>query len=244
MWPQNRPPELVIFDIDGTLLATDAFWLEIGRRAVATVYAQHGVEREVPDARRFLDAIGLPLPAFWETILPPDLHYLLDEVEAEAEELEDIAFDKGRGALYPGARSLLEELARAGVHLALASNCGQRYLDSFQSAFGLGTLVAAARCQDSPGVGSKADMVADILTTIGTRDAVLVGDRDSDRQAARANGIPFILFVGGFGGEEPHAEDHVARDYGEIRRYLLGESLPPPFSPFSSFAPRRYDSER
>jgi phosphoglycolate phosphatase len=244
MWPQTRPPELVIFDIDGTLLATDAFWLEIGRRAVAAVYSRHSIGRELPDARRFLDAIGLPLPDFWEAILPADLHHLLDEVEAEAEELADAAFAEGHGALYPGARSLLEELARAGAHLALASNCGQRYLDSFQSAFGLGKLVSEARCQDSPGVSSKDDMVADILTTVGTRDAVLVGDRGSDRQAARANGIPFILFVGGFGDEEPRAEDHVARDYGEIRRYLLGEPSPPPFSPFSSFASRRYDSER
>lgn len=244
MWPQNRPPDLVIFDIDGTLLATDAFWLEIGRSAVAAVYSRHGVERELPDARRFLAAIGLPLPDFWEAILPPDLYYLLDEVETEAEELADAAFATGHGALYPGARSLLEELARAGARLALASNCGRRYLDSFQSAFGLGELVAEARCQDSAGVGSKDDMVADILATVGTRDAVLVGDRDSDRQAARANGIPFILFTGGFGGEEPRTGDHVARDYGEIRRYLLGEASPPPLSPFSSFASRRYESER
>jgi phosphoglycolate phosphatase-like HAD superfamily hydrolase len=234
MWPQNRPPELVIFDIDGTLLATDAFWLEIGRRAVAAAYARHGVERELPDASRFLAAIGLPLPAFWEEILPADLHFLLEEVETEAEGLADAAFATGHGALYPGARALLDELARARVHLALASNCGRRYLDSFQKAFGLATVVTEARCQDSPGVGSKADMVADILAASGTRDAVMVGDRDSDRLAARANGIPFILFTGGFGGEEPRAGDYVARDYGEIRHYLLGEPSPPSFSFFTS----------
>jgi phosphoglycolate phosphatase len=212
---------LVIFDIDGTLLATDAFWLDIGRRAVAAVYARHGVHRALPDDERFVGAIGLPMDEFWRHVLPGDLHELGGEVEGEAEELEEVAFARGHGAMYPGARRLLDDLHAAGRTLALASNCSRRYLDSFVRAFDLAPLLVAALCADDAGIASKADMVATIRAESNGRLAVMVGDRDSDREAARANGLPFVLFAGGFSSTSRKEGDYVAHDFSEIRRLLL-----------------------
>jgi len=212
----------VIFDIDGTLLATDRFWLDIGRNAVRRVYARHDIDEPLPDDRRFLDAIGQPMPVFWQQILPPERHPLRDEIESEAQELEGVAFAKGHGAMYPGARALLDELHAAGRTLGLASNCGQRYLDGFLDAFGLDRVIAEARCVDSPGIDTKGDMIADILASTGLERAVMIGDRDSDRAAARANRVPFILFAGGFGQPPATDGDRVVQDYGELRTLLLG----------------------
>ncbi len=211
----------VLFDIDGTLLATDAFWLDVGRRGVRTVYARHGVERELPDDRRFLEAIGKPMHEFWEHVLPPDLRHFGDEVEAECEELEEAAFLAGKGAFYPGARALLDELRAAGVLLGLASNCSRRYLESFVGAFGLESVIDEARCAESPGIRSKAGMIEQILATFGTRDAVMIGDRESDREAAASNRVPFILYTGGFGGTIPLSGERTANDYASLREMLL-----------------------
>lgn len=219
-------PELVIFDIDGTLLATDAFWLDIGRRAVETVYRRRDVDRALPDDRRFLEAIGLPMQDFWRFVLPEDLHHLEEEIEGEAQELEQVAFAEGLGAMYPGARRLLDDLHAAGKRLALASNCGRRYLDGFLDAFALRPIVEEARCVDSPGVSSKADMLRDILTATGARDAVMVGDRANDRESARANRIPFILFAGGFLATDATDGETVVRSYAELRRVLLPDAAP------------------
>lgn len=221
MTPPERP-DLVIFDIDGTLLATDSFWLEVGSSAVAKVYAHHGIARDVPPAGRFLEAMGLPMRAFWEHVLPAEDHDLLTEIEAEAQELEEVAFAKGLGAMYPGARALLGELHSESIPVALASNCGRRYLSGFLDAFRLRDLVAEARCVDSPGIRSKADMVGDILRCTGARRPVLIGDRDGDRQAARGNRVPFILFTGGFGPAPAGGGERVAHTYGELRGMLLG----------------------
>ncbi|HMB71743.1 MAG TPA: HAD hydrolase-like protein, partial [bacterium] len=124
MEPLPRP-DLVIFDIDGTLLATDAFWLEIGLNAVNKVYRKHGVREAPPTDERFLEAMGLPMRAFWEHVLPEAHHDLAEAVEAEAQELEQVAFGDGLGAMYPGARQLLVDLEAAGIDVALASNCGR-----------------------------------------------------------------------------------------------------------------------
>jgi HAD superfamily hydrolase (TIGR01549 family) len=211
---------LVIFDIDGTLLATDAFWLDVGRRAVSTVYARHGVRRELPADERFLGAIGLPMVEFWRHVLPHELHGLGDEVEREAEDLEEAAFAQGLGAMYPGARRLLDDLHREGRELALASNCSRRYLDAFVRSFDLAKILLAARCADDPGIRSKGDMVAEILAAAGHRRAIVIGDRESDRDAARGNRLPFVLFTGGFSATRPSDGDVVAEDYAALRRIL------------------------
>jgi phosphoglycolate phosphatase len=216
---------LVIFDIDGTLLATDRFWLDIGRRAVATVLARHGLDRPIPADDRFLGAIGLPMDRFWLHVLPEDLQHLAGEIEEEAQELEEVAFGEGLGAMYPGARRLLDDLHAAGRTLALASNCGRRYLGAFVKAFRLGPILAGAYCVDSPGVRSKADMVGSILAETGrpAAESLMVGDRDSDREAARAHGVPFVLFAGGFFATPSENGDTVVRSFGELRGLLLGE---------------------
>ena len=124
--------------------------------------------------------------------------------------------------MYPGARQLLVDLHSAGVDVALASNCGRRYLESFLDAFSLRAIVREAYCADSPGIGSKADMVREILDATGAKRAVMVGDRDGDRQAARAHGVPFVLFTGGFGPAPAAEGDRLAADYGDVRSSVLG----------------------
>jgi len=217
-----RNARLVIFDIDGTLLATDEFWLDVGRRAVATTYERHRIAAPLPPDERFLDAIGMPMSRFWLHVLPEKHHGLADEVESEAQELEEAAFAEGLGAMYPGARALMADLHRDGRTLALASNCGRRYLEGFIRAFDLAELLAEARCVDSPGVRTKSDMIADILATTGVHPAVMIGDRDSDREAARANDVPFVLFTGGFGPIAPLDGEGRAGSFAELRGLLLG----------------------
>ena len=210
----------VIFDIDGTLLATDRFWLEVGRRAVRTVYERHGVDRELPSDRTFLAPIGMSMEVFWQNILPEELHHLCGEVEVEAQDLEEAAFAKGVGAMYPGALDLIRDLHADGRKVSLASNCGRRYLAAFQAAFDLSPLLESAYCIDSPGIRSKADMIGEIVAGKDPRRAVMIGDRDSDRAAARENGVPFILFSGGFDAIAPSSGDAVARTYEELREML------------------------
>ncbi len=212
---------LIIFDIDGTLLATNEFWLEVGRRAVTTVFERHGILDELPGADRFLGAIGQPMGVFWHHVLPEKHHGLAEAIEAESQELEEAAFAQGMGGLYPGARELMVDLFEAGRTLALASNCGRRYLAAFIQAFELAPLLAEARCVDSPDIHTKADMIGDIRRCTRVEPSVMIGDRDSDRAAAAAHGVPFILFTGGFSPLDPSPGDSVAASYAELRGLLL-----------------------
>jgi phosphoglycolate phosphatase-like HAD superfamily hydrolase len=87
--------------------------------------------------------------------------------------------------------------------------------------FDLAPILLEARCADDPGISSKGDMLADILASAGHRSALMVGDRESDRDAAQVNGLPFVLFAGGFSATKRRNGDLVASDYAALRRMLL-----------------------
>src|SRR6185503_11005967 len=67
-------------------------------------------------------------------------------------------------------------------------------------------LVRASYCRETPGIGSKADMLARLLADFGTRSAVMVGDRAGDRDAAWQNGIPHVHCAFGFAQNDEAVE--------------------------------------
>ncbi|MCL6547969.1 MAG: HAD hydrolase-like protein, partial [Alicyclobacillus sp.] len=111
--------------------------------------------------------------------------------------------------LIPGAREVLTQLRSRGHTLTTASNCGQVYLDTVLDSQGLRALFTQPLCLQTVGGRVKADILAAHFQRFDRRDAVMVGDRASDIEAARAHGIPIIGCALGFGAEEELREADV-----------------------------------
>ncbi|MCH2104205.1 MAG: HAD family hydrolase [Planctomycetes bacterium] len=192
------PFEAVLFDLDGTLVATDRFWVPAARVGAKRAFAELGLEREIPTPEEWMGLVGLPLAegfdALFEDLSPEQRKVILDRCVEE----EHFALDAGRAALLPGALEVLQELRRRGVRTGSASICSQRYLAAAMEGMGLGEWVEEGRCLESHGIGNKADMLSDLLITFDTRSAVMVGDRQGDFLAAEANSLPFVLCENGF----------------------------------------------
>ncbi len=206
----NRPPfDAVLFDLDGTLVATERFWPQAAREGARRALRELGLERELPSAARWMSLVGHPLEEGFRALFPDlDPSARQRVLEACVEE-EHRALVAGGAAFLPGAQAALETLAARGVALGVASNCSRGYLDRITVGLGLDRWIQEARCLSSPGVHDKADMVADLLATFGTRSAVMVGDRASDRDAAWANGIPHV---------------HLSRGYAEADEWVECEA--------------------
>ena len=204
------PFDAVVFDLDGTLVATDSFWPDAARAGARQAFAELGLERAPPSAEAWMSIVGLPSDEGYQRLFPDLDARARDILRERCEEQEASLLKAGRAALLPGAAAALEELARRGVHLGIASNCTGSYLDAMLEGLGLARWIGAPRCLDSPGVACKADMVADLLETFGTRSAVMVGDRAGDRDAAWANGLPHV---------------HLSRGYAEQGESVLCEAV-------------------
>ena len=190
--PTLPRPDLVIFDVDGTLQDTCQWWPSVLRRGLAAFAAPRGLAVELPDDASACAVIGKRDAEVWSPFLPTEHRHLWPDLRAFVVPME---CDELRGRtdyLFPGVRSLLDQLRRWGVRSALASNCRRQYFTAVREGLGLGFLTDWQFCLDSPGVACKADMLARAMEAAGTTAAVMVGDRDSDQEAARAHRLPFI----------------------------------------------------
>jgi phosphoglycolate phosphatase len=206
-----RPPFLfdaVVFDLDGTLVATDRFWVDAARAGARRAFLELGIERPMPTATQWMSMVGHPIGQGFQRLFPDLPEASRRRIQLLCEEEERKALKSGQAALLPGVAETLTALRERGVRIGVASNCGQDYLDAMMKGLGLSKWVEEARCLDSPGTTSKALMVANLLDTFGTRAAVMVGDRQGDRDAAWENGLPHVHFTRGFAevGEEVPCE--------------------------------------
>lgn len=213
--------DAVVFDLDGTLLATDGFWVPAAREGARRAFAELGLERALPTPAEWLSLVGLPLEEGFRQLFADLTEDQRALVMKRCLERERFALAAGEAALLPGARELLEHLAAGGVRLGLASNCGRDYLENAMTRVGLSHWINQARCLDSPDCPDKAAMVGEISWSFGTRSLVVVGDRAGDGDAARANGFPFVFVRSGFApsGEEAGA-DAVCGDLREVGTVL------------------------
>ncbi len=192
--------DAVVFDLDGTLVATERYWPDAARAATRAFLDERGIERRIPTTAEWMEMVGTPLACAFDVafsdLSPLDRAVLVDACVAQ----EQTLLERGRAALLAGVPETLEELKQRGVRLGVASNCGSDYLASMMGSLGLDRWIEEGRCLQSPGMSGKADMIEDLLHTFGTRSAVMVGDRRSDRDSAWANGIPYVHIPRGYGG--------------------------------------------
>lgn len=187
-------PQLVVFDIDGTLHDFARWWPRVLRQGLADFGRAQRFAPVLPDDASANAVVGNADAALWAAFLPAPHKELWPEFRALVLPRELDELRRGEDFLFPGTRALLDRLRDAGVRTALASNCRNLYLAAMLEGQGLARLTDAAFCLDTPGVRHKTDMVARALADAATdaSRAAMVGDRASDLEAARANDLRFV----------------------------------------------------
>ncbi len=188
--------ELVIFDLDGTLLDT------IGDLAAASnhMLRLRGLaEHTLDDYRRF---VGNGILRLVERALPEALR---TPAAVQAARADFLAFYIDHIDLetrpYAGIPALLEELARRGIRLAVASNKFQAGTEKLVRRF-FPAIPFVAVLGQRPDVPLKPDpaVVHEILTQCGipAEKTLYVGDSGIDIETARAAGVRSVGVTWGF----------------------------------------------
>ncbi|MCB9881042.1 MAG: HAD family hydrolase [Planctomycetes bacterium] len=223
--------DLVVFDIDGTLQDTGAWWPALCNDARREFASQRGVQVEPMsgDACNALIGRGEDL---WDDLLPGELRGETKRFADFVIEREVHLLRSGRVALFDGTLATLDALRDGGFDIALASNCGRRYLEAFLHGpfASVRDRLRTAACLDGywhprtrdaeffvERSSDKILAVARLLARLGPAFAVLVGDRRSDAAAALGNRIPFVLRTGW----------HAPGELGEAASFDASAELPP-----------------
>ena len=214
-----HPPELVLFDLDGTL--TDS------------------AEGVVASFRHALGELGAPVPEgdLASRIVGPPMHLTMADLVGDRAGEAMTAYRADyttRGwamnRTFDGVPELLADLRSAGVRLAVATSKSEPIARRILEHFGLDGFFEVIAGASPDGVRSaKADVVAHALaqlTPLPTR-VLMVGDRSHDVEGAAQHGIDTVVVDWGYGGADfpdgSPAMAHVA-DVAQLREVLNARS--------------------
>ena len=205
---------LVLFDFDGTIADTLPGITSTARR----VLLERGYpEEDLGDLSRL---VGPPFPQAFSLVYGVSR----DEAEAITARYREI-YAAGGPTLWPafaGIAGLLDNLRAEGRRVAVASAKRQEMVDHALADEGIINLFDVARGKRDDRLGSKDAVIAAVLSDMGVSpdDAVMVGDRKYDVEAASANGIPCVGVLYGHTCEREELEEAGACDIVETVKDL------------------------
>lgn len=186
--------DLVVFDLDGTLLDTAAGVLSAVRHTIAVMGFTPLPEEKLaafvgpPIQDSFAEAYGLTGPV---------LQTIADTFRRQYAEVDLL-----KAAPYPGIYELFDGLTTAGVQTAVATYKREDYALSLLRHFGFDRYTALMHGADNENKLKKRDIIERCISESGVRDrrrVVMVGDTAHDARGAAEIGVDFIGVTFGFG---------------------------------------------
>lgn len=181
---------LVIFDVDGTLVDSQADILG----AMAAAFADQSLP--VPPREAVLSIVGLSLDVAMARLVPDLPEQRRDALVAGYKDAymtaRKASDTRQTSPLYPGARAVLQALAQQPhTLLGVATGKSQRGLDALIASHGLEGLFVTRQVADHHPSKPHPSMLLTALreTGVDAADAVMVGDTSYDMDMARAAGL-------------------------------------------------------
>ncbi|MEM9145582.1 MAG: HAD-IA family hydrolase [Pseudomonadota bacterium] len=195
---------LVIFDVDGTLVDSQAFILAAMRGA----FGEAGLE--VPPRADVLGIVGLSLPqamaALRPDLAPETQAQLVTGYKSAYQTLRASGAPEAETRFFPGALDALERLAEAEHVLGIATGKARRGLDHLLDGHDLRARFTVTQSSDDAPSKPHPGMVLNCLeaTGIAPSEAVVIGDTAFDMEMARSAGARALGVAWGY-----HTEDRL-----------------------------------
>ena len=197
-------PRLVVFDVDGTLVDSQAHILASMDHAFAVL------GRPPPPRAEVLGIVGLSLPVAMAR-LAPDVPEAWDRLVAAYKDAFASMRASGDGSalspLYPGALSQLQALAAdPWTLMGVATGKSRRGLDHLFTLHDLASFFQTVQVADNHPSKPAPSMLEACLrdTGVSAERAVIVGDTTFDMEMGRAAGMACIGVSWGY-----HAVEHL-----------------------------------
>jgi phosphoglycolate phosphatase len=186
--------QTIIFDLDGTLVnsapdlhaASNVLLEELGETPLSltevTACIGHGIPHLLEQvlAARNLDSDSAHLARFLQICGADPVSH---------------------GRLYPGVKTVLQKLTKAGAKLGLCTNKARLMTEKVVAGHDLGKFFGAIVCGDDLPARKPDPLPLQTCAAQlgrGLQSVVYVGDSETDAETARRAKVPFLLFTEGY----------------------------------------------
>lgn len=180
----------VIFDMDGTLFQTHLI-LEGALEQTFEKLRDELLWEGATPLEQYQEIMGVPLAVVWETLCP---QHSLEVRERSNEWFQQFLVQQiheGHGALYEGVIETLQQLAK-DLPVYIASNGETIYLQAIVGYYALDRWVRETYSIEQIASRDKSLLVQKIIEENHVASGFVIGDRLSDFQAAKENGLQSI----------------------------------------------------
>lgn len=181
----------IIFDMDGTLFQTDKI-LELSLDDAFNHLRLLNKWDTATPTDKYREIMGVPLPKVWEALLPNHSNEVREQTDAYFLKSLVENIRSGKGALYPNVKEVFSFLKENNCSIYIASNGLTEYLNAIVSYYNLDNWVTETFSIQQIESLNKSDLVQSIIEKYGITNAAVVGDRLSDINAAKDNGLVAI----------------------------------------------------
>ena len=195
---ERTRPQLVLFDLDGTLTGSAAGIVSSFRHALAQVGAG------VPDGDLAGRIVGPPMHETLQSLSRGETSFDADAAIA-AYRADYTSRGWAMNSLFDGVEPLLADLRGAGVRLAVATSKAEPTARRILEHFGLDGYFEVIAGASPDGVrAAKADVVAHALAQLEPlpQRVLMVGDRMHDVEGAAEHGIDTVVVGWGYGATD------------------------------------------
>lgn len=204
--PLSITPDLVLFDLDGTL--SDP--LEGIGRSINYALSHFGYEPlALADLATY---VGPPLDETFKAItggsMEPEVNGLVTKFR---ERYADVGYSENK--LYPGIIEALEVLRAADIPMAVCTSKRRDFADKILAMFGL---IQHFRFVDGGEIGTHKWQQMAVLLAQGkvSKSSIMVGDRSVDMIAAHRNGLQAAGVLWGYGSLAELSNEMPVRLFG------------------------------
>lgn len=203
--------DLVIFDVDGTLVDSQ------GHIMASMVRAFEICGLPAPDRATAMGQVGRSLDLVMAELAGPE------QADALADAYRAAYFELRQSGepspLYPGTEEMLAALAaRPGTLVALATGKSRRGLNALIESYGWGDMLASHQSADEHPSKPHPSMILTVLADTGadTARTVMVGDTSYDIDMARNAGVGSIAVPWGYHDAQSLGADRVIAEWADL----------------------------
>lgn len=213
----------IIFDNDGTIYNNRGVG-DIGNiKGMKRAFQELNIKAKLPSRGGVMKRYGMPNPEFFigliperyfEKVYPLVYKYTLEEI------VKLVRAKKGK--LFTGAHETLKTLKGKGLKLGLVTNGEKDYIRALVDTYSLDRFFDLFMSVEEIN-GDKGDLIKMELNKLGIKpeEALMVGDRKSDIDAARKAGCKSVAITYGYGSKQELKEaDFKIKNLKELIKIL------------------------